>query len=166
MSDAVTVATSLIGGGIAGLVAAVAMDVPMSRQPDGWTPAVIAAAVLTRATPEDVSFEGASAVHHATGIAAGMLYGIVTLALASAAPSLLWSDVPLVAHAFSVVAVTVVIYLVFAHGVLPRVGGTMYEERATAIRGQWLRSALVFAVALTIAGPLLLSLVATVLTIG
>lgn len=163
MSDAATVATSLIGGGIAGLVAAVAMDVPMGRQPDGWTPAVIAAAVLTRTGPEDVSFEGASAVHHVTGVAAGMLYGIVTLTLAGVVPSLIWRGVPLVAHVLSVVIVTVFVYLVFAHGVLPRVGGTMYEERATAIRGQWLRSALVFAAALTIAGPLLLSLAATVL---
>lgn len=162
MSDAVTVVTSLLGGAVAGLVAAVAMNVPMSRQPDGWTPAVIATAVLTRTTPETVSVEQAAVVHHVTGVVAGLLYGILMFAMIGVAPSLRWSGVPMIAHVFAVIAVTLFIYGFFSHVVFPRVGGTVYEERATAIRGQWLRSSLVFAVALTIVGPPAIGFVATV----
>jgi len=43
-------------GALAGLVAAVVMDWPMSRQPDGFTPAAIAAAVVSRQSVEAVSF--------------------------------------------------------------------------------------------------------------
>lgn len=163
MSAVVTVATSLLGGSIAGLVAAIAMDVPMSRQSDGWTPAVIATAVLTRTTSEEVSIEQASVVHHATGVAAGILYGLLTFAMIGAVPSVSWGGVPLLAHTLAVTAVTLFIYLFFSHVVFPRVGGTVYEERATAIQGQWLRSSLVFAVTLAVAGPPVMRGVAAVI---
>ncbi len=165
MADAVTPVTGLAGGAIAGLIAALAMDVQMGRQPDGWTPAFVAVGVLTRTDPDDVSFERASALHHGIGVVAGGLYGALTLALADAVPHLVWQHVPLIAHALAVVVVTLFIYLCFAHVVLPRVGKTVYEERATAIRGQWLRSSLVFAVTMTIAGVPAIVLVATVLDV-
>lgn len=163
MTDAVTVVSHLAGGALAGLVAAVAMDVPMGRQPDGWTPAFITTAVLTRTGPGDVSFRRASVVHHAAGVAVGVLYGIVTVAFASLLPPGVWSGVSLLGHVPGVIAVTLFIYFAFAHVVLPRVGGAVYEERATAVRGQWLRSSLVFAAALTLAGPPVIVLVVTVL---
>lgn len=166
MSAVVTVLTSLLGGSIAGLVAAVAMDVPMSRQSDGWAPAVIAAAVLTRTTPEKVSLEQASVIHHVTGVAAGILYGVLTFAMIGVVPSVSWSGVPLLAHLLAVVGVTLFIYLFFSDVVFPRVGGTVYEERATAIRGQWLRSSLVFAVTLAVAGPPVIGGVATVVSVA
>lgn len=163
MVDAVTLVAYLGGGAIAGLVAAVAMDVPMGRQPDGWTPAFVATAVLTRTGLDDVSFQQASVVHHAAGIAAGALYGILMVALTGLLLPGVWRSVSLLAHVLGVIAVTLFIYLVFSHVVLPRVGGAVYEERATAVRGQWLRSSLVFAAALTIAGPPVIVLVVTVL---
>jgi hypothetical protein len=158
MVDAVALAGYLVAGAVAGLVAAVAMDLPMGRQPDGWTPAFVAAAVLSRTAPADVSFGRASLVHHGAGVAAGALYGLVTFALTGAVPPISWAGVSLLAHSIGVVLVTLFIYGLFAHVVLPRVGGTVYEERSTAVRGQWLRSSLVFAAAVTIAGPPLIAL--------
>jgi hypothetical protein len=98
------VLVTLAVGGVAGLAAALVMDLPMSRQSEGFTPAYIAASVLRRSPPSDVSFRDANLVHHAAG-------------------------------------------------------GTIYEERATAVRGQWLRSSLVFGAALAVIAPALFSTV-------
>jgi hypothetical protein len=146
-------------GGVAGLAAAVVMDVPMNRQPEGFTPAYIAASVLRRTTPDKVSFGEASLVHHVAGVLAGALHALLFLAIEFAMPvDVAVAGVPLVGHALAVVTVVAFIYGFFAHLVLPRAGGTIYEERATAVRGQWLRSSLVFGVALTLGAPLLYSL--------
>ena len=149
---------TLLTGVIAGLVGAVAMVVPMSRQPEGWTPALVAASVLRRTAPDAASFREAAVVHHATGVLAGLLYGLAQAALAPLPSGVGWAGVPLVAHLVAVIAVALFVYAFFAHLVLPRAGGRIYEERATAVRGQWLRSSLVFAATLTVAVPPLLRL--------
>jgi hypothetical protein len=156
------VLVTLALGAVAGLAAAVVMDVPMSRQSEGFTPAYLAASVLRRTPPSDVSFRDANVVHHAAGALAGVLYAVVAGALALAlgatpSPAAVASALP--AHAVGVVAVVVFVYLLFAHLVLPRAGGTIYEERATAVRGQWLRSSLVFGAALAVIAPALFSVV-------
>jgi hypothetical protein len=148
----------LFGGGVAGFVAAVAMDVPMNRQPEGWTPAWLAAATVRRTSPDAIPFRDASAAHHGAGVLAGAGYGLLTFLLGLAAPWPAFAGVSVVGHLVAVVVVTLFIYGFFAHFVLPRVGGQVYEERATAVRGQWLRSALTFAAVMTVAGPLLLVL--------
>lgn len=155
----------LVGGGLAGLVAAVAMDVSMSRQPEGWTPACISAAIVRRTTPDAVRFRDASVVHHGVGVLAGGLYGLFAFGLGAVVRPFLWSGVPMLAHLSAVVLVTVFIYFFFAHVVL-RWAGDVYEERSTAVRGQWLRSALTFALAVTLAGPLLIALFRAVLLRG
>lgn len=149
----------LAAGALAGLAAAVAMILPMSRQPEGFTPAYIAASVLRRTTPDEVSFVDANVAHHGAGVLAGALYAAV-LALSSAlAPDLVRMEgVELVPHLLSVVLIVLFIYAFFAHLVLPRAGGRIYEEQATAVRGQWLRSSLVFGAVLVVVGPTLLSL--------
>ena len=58
----------------AGVVAALVMDWPMSRQPEGFTPAYIAAGGLTRTSPTDVRFRTAMFAHHLAGGLAGLLY--------------------------------------------------------------------------------------------
>jgi hypothetical protein len=156
------VLVTLAVGAVAGLAAAVVMDVPMSRQSEGFTPAYIAASVLRRSPPSDVSFRDANVVHHAAGALGGVLYaavaGALVLALGSTpAPGAVASA--LGPHLVGVAAVVVFIYLFFAHLVLPRAGGTIYEERATAVRGQWLRSSLVFGLALAVIAPALFSVV-------
>ena len=143
----------LLGGGFAGFVAAMVMVLPMGRQSDGWTPAFIAAAALARTTPEAISMGRASVVHHVTGLLAGSVYGILLYGLSGSIHRTNWYDVSVVNHIVAVTCVVVGVYLVFAHLVLPRAGGEVYEERATAVRGQWVRSTLTFAAALAVVGP-------------
>lgn len=154
-----TVAT-LLAGALAGLAAAVVMDYPMSRQPEGFTPAYVAASVLRRTTPDDVRFRDASLTHHGAGLIAGVLYALVDIAFDGVFPPTVAVDgVDLLPHVASVVVVVLAIYAFFAHGVLPRAGGRIYEEQSTAVRGQWLRSSLVFGAALAVVAPLFLSVV-------
>lgn len=142
-------------GALAGLVAAIAMDWPMSRQPDGFTPAAIAAGVVSRQSFEDVSVPELLFVHHLAGMLAGVLYGLLILGLASGLPPLVSvGGLDLVAHLLAVGLVVVFIYTFFAHFVLSWASEQGYEEQATAIRGQWLRSSLVFGLTLAIVVPL------------
>ena len=148
----------LVLGAVGGVAGAVAMDAAMHRQPDGWTPAFVAAAVLRRSRPDRVAFRDALVVHHVAGGLAGLLYGLVAYSTAT----LLGPAAPLstlLGHVFGVVAVVAFIYAFFAHLVLPRGATGVYEERATAVRGQWLRSSLVFGGVLLVSG---LVVVATV----
>ncbi len=141
-------------GALAGLVAAVVMDWPMSRQPDGFMPAAIAAGILTRQSVEDVSMAELLAVHHAAGLLAGGLYGLLVVAATANLPAVVSvGGLGLLAHLLAVGVVTGFIYGFFAHLVLPRAGDSSYEEQATAIRGQWLRSSLVFGTTLLVVVP-------------
>jgi hypothetical protein len=143
---------------LAGLFAAIAMDVVMVRQEHGYTPAYVAAAVLQRVSPDEVSFVDANVVHHAAGLAAGVLYGLLYVALAAVVPlraSL--GRVELVPHVVAAEVMVVFIYTFFAYVVLPRAGRSIYEERSTAVRGQWLRSSFVFGVGVVVAAPVLAS---------
>ena len=141
-------------GGVAGVVAAVVMDWPMSRQPEGFTPAYIAAGVLTRRRPENVRFRTAMVAHHLAGGLAGLLYALVALGVDRGLPGIgPIVGVTLAAHLVGVVAVVGLIYAFFAHLVLPRAGGRPYEEQATAVRGQWLRSALVYGLSVLVLVP-------------
>ena len=130
---------------IVGVVAALVMDWPMSRQPEGFTPAFIAAGVLTRTPARDVRFRTAMIAHHLAGGLAGLLYALVALGVDRVSHGLSPAiGVALHAHLLGVVVVVGFIYAFFAHLVLPRAGGRPYEEQATAVRGQWLRSAVVY----------------------
>ncbi len=143
-------------GALAGLLAAVVMDWPMSRQPDGFTPAAIAAGILTRQSADDVSMTELLAVHHGAGLLAGVLYGVFVVGLSVSLPAVIAvGGLDLVAHLIAVSFVSGFIYGFFAHFVLPRAAGRSYEEQATAIRGQWLRSTLVFGATLLVSVPLL-----------
>lgn len=156
-----TAALTVAAGGAAGLVAAAVMDLPMSRQPDGFAPAYVAAGALTRADPDAVSTEAALFVHHAAGVLAGGVYAVAFVAVGAVAPiGPAIAGVALVPHLVAVGLVVGIIYAVFAHLVLPRAGGTTYEQRATAVRGQWLRSALTFGAAMLVVAPTLVELVA------
>jgi len=147
--------TAVAIGAVAGLVAAIVMDWPMSRQPDGFVPAAIAAAVVTRQSVDDVSMPVLLVVHHAAGLLAGVGYGLVARGLSAGLPDLVRiGGLDLVAHLLSVGLVVGFIYGFFGHFVLPQAGGRSYEEQATAIRGQWLRSALVFGITLAVVVPL------------
>ena len=136
-----------------GVLAAVVMDFPMARQTEGFTPAYIAASVLTRSQPDTVEFAAAFAVHHVAGAAAGILYAVVYLATAGPLGRVGVGGVAAVPHALATLAVAGFIYAFFAYLVLPRRGQRIYEERSTAVRGQWLRSVVVFGVTVALAVP-------------
>lgn len=141
----------VVFGAVGGLLGAVAMDVAMHRQPDGWTPAFVAAAVIRKSRPDRVDFRDAIVVHHVAGVLAGVLYALVG-----------WSAVVIsgpvspvavaLGHLTGVLVVVAFVYTFFAHLVLPRGAAGAYEERATAVRGQWLRSTLVFGAILLVGG--------------
>ncbi|RDI72518.1 hypothetical protein [Halopelagius longus] len=145
---------------LAGLVASFAMDVAMVQQEEGFTPAYVAAAVLLRVSPEDVGFLGANVVHHAVGVLAGALYALLYLVLALLLPvGPVVGRVGVVPHVVAAVVVVLFIYSFFAHVVLPRAGRSIYEERSTAVCGQWLRSSLVFGAGFVLVAPFLTAVV-------
>lgn len=147
--------TALAAGALAGLLAAVVMNWPMSRQPEGFTPAYIATGVLARTPHENVRFRDAMIVHHLAGGLAGVLYAVALTVVDRVVPAVITvGGLNLLAHVLSASIVVAFIYGFFAHFVLPRAGGQSYEEEATAVRGQWLRSALVFGVTLVVVVPL------------
>jgi len=145
----------LPAGVVAGLAGAVAMDVPMNRQPEGWTPAFVAASVVRRRSPEEVPFRDATVVHHTAGVLAGVLYALavapLALALGVTRPAV--AVAPVAVHAVGVAVVTAFVYVVFAFVVFPRRTPDVPEGRMTAIRGQWLRSTVVFGAALAVVAP-------------
>ena len=139
-------------GAVAGLVGAFVAALPMRRRPEGWTPGFVAAAVLTRSAPDRVDRRVALAVHYGIGAAAGLSYGLLAGALAGlGGPTV--AGLPLAGHLLAVVAIVTVIYGLFAFVVLPRAGPSVPGERATAVRGGWLRSALVVGAVLAVAVP-------------
>lgn len=141
-----------------GLVGAAVMDLPMSKQEDGFAPAYVAAALLRRSVPGETPFREALVVHHATGAIAGGLYALAFLLLAAFLPrGPLVGGVGAVPHVLATAAITAFVYGFFSHVVLPRAGRGIYEERATAVRGQWLRSAVVFGVVLGVTVPVFTS---------
>ncbi len=153
-----TLAVLLPAGAVAGLAGAVAMDVPMGRHPEGWTPAFVAASVLRQTELGAVRFRDASLVHHAAGVAAGLLYALLAAplgaVLAGTPPTPgVGPALPVGAHLLAVVGVVAFIYAFFAYLVLPRAGEGVDGGRATAVRGQWFRSAVVFGAALVVVVP-------------
>ncbi|KAB1198992.1 hypothetical protein GJR99_14385 [Haloferax sp. MBLA0078] len=153
LSNAGTLAGRLALGALVGLAAAIVMDIPMWRQEEGFTPAYIAASVIRRTGPENVDFLDANLVHHVAGVLSGVLYAGVYLLVDAVIPELPVGGVDFTPHLISMLVVVVSIYFLFSYFVLPRAGRSIYEERATAVRGQWLRSSLVFGVALLVLGP-------------
>lgn len=144
--------------GLSGLLAAIVMDVPMVRQEEGFTPAYIAASVFRRSSPDDVSEADAYVVHHGAGVFGGVLYAVAYLLLAATLPPVVsMGVVSVLPHVLASVAVAVFVYAFFAHVLLPRSGARVYEERSTAVRGQWLRSSFVFGLTIAVSLPVLVS---------
>ncbi|SFR54731.1 hypothetical protein [Halogeometricum limi] len=141
---------------LSGFVAALAMDLPMVSQEEGFTPAYVAASILRGTDPNEVSAFDAHVVHHGAGVLAGVLYAAVYWMLAAVVPPVVAAGpISLVPHALATAAVVGFVYTVFAHVVLPRGAERVYEERSTAVRGQWLRSSFVFGLTLAVVLPLL-----------
>ncbi|NUE03416.1 hypothetical protein HUB97_13090 [Halorubraceae archaeon YAN] len=151
-------------GAISGLIAAAVMNWPMSHRADGFTPAYVAAGILTGRSADTVPFRDAVIAHHAAGLLAGILYAVVATVIGIGVPSVASvtvAGVDILAHLLASTLVVIFIYVFFAHLVLPRAGGRIYEEQSTAVRGQWLRSSLVFGTTIVVVVPLLAVVVAS-----
>lgn len=143
---------------LSGLLAAIAMDVPMVRQEEGFTPAYIAASMLRRTSPDGVSEADAYLVHHGAGTFAGVLYAVAYLLLAATLPPVVsMGVVSVLPHVLAAVSVAAFVYAFFAHVLLPQSSARVYEERSTAVCGQWLRSSFVFGLTITVLLPVLAS---------
>jgi hypothetical protein len=152
----VTVTGTLVRAAVAGLIAAIVMSVPMRRQAEGFTPAYVAASVLRRTDPDAVAARDASLLHHATGVLAGLLFGVLYQLLSMVLPPVVGlGTLAVVPHVAALGAVVAFVYTFFADIVLPRFGEELDEERATAVAGQWLRSVVVFGSTVAVVFPAL-----------
>lgn len=141
------------GAIIAGLLAAVAMNLPMSQFSTGYVPATVVASLVQQTVPSHISIRDAVIVHHAIGPIAGMLYAAVGLGLDAVVPPLTRvAGLSMLAHLLATAGIVLVIYGVFAWGVLPRFGGAARDE-APLVRRHWLVASLTFGFVLAVAVP-------------
>jgi len=121
-------------GVLAGMVATRAMDVVMTRLPEGETPPFIAAGVLTEQSPDTAPGRLAAVVHHVAGWLTGPLF--VTLLLLAGA--VLGDGV--VTYLLTATVLLVLMVGFFALVVLPRPG--LPRQRVRTITRDWAVSAL------------------------
>jgi hypothetical protein len=69
-----TVSLQFVVGVVAGVVATIAMDLVMTRLPEGETPPFIASGVLTDSVPDDAPERLANVVHYIAGWLTGPLF--------------------------------------------------------------------------------------------
>ncbi|WP_136717217.1 hypothetical protein [Halorientalis salina] len=140
---------------IAGLLGALAMNVPMRGLAEGYTPAIVAASLLSGSLPSTVSRRTAVVTHHAVGPVAGLLYVGCAIALDAILPPVSrTAGLSLSAHLVSVGLVSAFVYALFSSVVLPRYGGAA-RDRMPTVRRHWLASTATFGVTLAVAVPLL-----------
>ena len=142
---------------VSGLFAALLMNIPMYVQPQGYRPAFVAAAGLTRRDPADVETALAVAVHHVTGTAAALLYGAVVVVLGAVLPSaLVLNGIPTIPHLAGAAGVTLFIYYFFERIAMPRAGGSLQSDAEPIVR-QWALSAFIYGATLALLLPVLVT---------
>lgn len=143
---------------LAGLAVSLAVELSPIRRDDGLTPAHVAAAVVAGGRPDDVGYWDETVVHHAVGVVAGTLYAVAYLAAALVVPAgAVVGRVGVVPHVLAVTGAVLFVYAAFATLVLSRAERSVYEERSTAVRGQWLRSSVGFGAGFAFAAPIVTS---------
>jgi hypothetical protein len=148
--------TRLLVGAFGGLAAALVATVAMSRLSYGSVPAYVAAGVLRRDPPNEVSRAAAHATHLAAGVVAGVGYEAANVAVARAREPMGAGGAVSVAGLVTVAEVLVgaalvaALYGVFSWLVFPRFGGNAYETRPATVRRQWAISAVVYAAGLVV----------------
>jgi hypothetical protein len=142
---------------LSGAFAALLMNIPMYVQPEGYRPAFVAAAGLTGRDPGETGVGAAVAVHHATGTAAGLVYGGIVVALAAVIPAALTvNGVPAIPHLAGAVGVTLFVYYFFERIAMPRAGGSLRTDAGPIVR-QWALSAFIYGVTLALGVPVLVT---------
>ncbi len=133
-TPSLSVPLRLVVGVVAGVVATLAMDGVMARLPEGMTPPLVAAGVLTERRPADAHPRLAAVVHYLSGGASGPLF----VAL------LLFGEGLLGASVSTYLLTTAVMYLAmvgfFVVVVLPQTRG-LTRRRVERTRLDWALSA-------------------------
>ncbi len=133
---------------IVGLLATVAMNVPMGRLPEGSTAPTVAAGVLTDTHPDNAPDRVATLVHYVAGTATGVLFLSLVVLLDRVVPSTLAQPL-----AGGVLFGVMVAFFILVP--LPR-AGQFSRYRLNLIKRDWAVSAAVYVL---IAGTLLWILV-------
>ncbi|GCF13047.1 hypothetical protein Harman_09820 [Haloarcula mannanilytica] len=142
---------------VAGAFVGLLVNIPMVTQDEGYLPAYVAAAGLTRADPTSVSRPLAVLVHHVTAVVAALLYGAVVAVLSFVLPTAIsLNGVPLLPHVIGAAGVTAFVYFFFARIAMPRFGGSL-QDRADEIVRQWALTAFIFGTALALFVPVLVT---------
>jgi hypothetical protein len=142
---------------VAGAFVGLLINIPMVTQDEGYLPAYVAAAGLTRTDPTAVSRSLAVLVHHVTAVVAALLYGAVVAVLSFVLPTAIsLNGVPLIPHIAGAAGVTTFIYFFFARIAMPRFGGSL-QEQADEIVQQWALTAFIFGTALALFVPVLVT---------
>lgn len=142
---------------VAGAVVGLLLNIPMVTQDEGYLPAYVAAAGLTRTDPTAVSRRLAVVVHHGTAVVAALLYGAVVAVLSPVLPTAVsLNGVPLLPHVVGAAGVTAFIYVFFARVAMPRFGGSLRDRAEETVR-QWALTAFIFGTALALFVPVLVT---------
>ncbi|MFB6222214.1 MAG: hypothetical protein ABEH86_00895 [Haloarcula sp.] len=142
---------------VAGTVTGLLVNIPMMTQDEGYLPAYVAAGGLTRVDPTAASRALAVLVHHATAIAAALLYGALVVVLSAVLPTVAsLNGVPLIPHVVGITGVTAFLYYFFARITMPRAGGSL-RDRTDAIIEQWMLTAFIFGTTLALFIPALVT---------
>lgn len=156
-AGATPLGTRLAVAAVAGLLATFVTNVPVNLLSHGAIPPRLAAAAVTRTAVATVSARATAAVYYAGGALAGLAFELLVLGL-DGLPAL-----PGPVTAAEVVAAALVAAGAFA-GVagllLPRVGGSLYEDGATrrTVVRQWAACAATYGVALLATVPVVYAL--------
>ncbi|EMA17456.1 hypothetical protein [Haloarcula marismortui] len=142
---------------VAGAVVGLLLNIPMVTQDEGYLPAYVAAAGLTRTDPSAVSRPLAVVVHHGTALVAALLYSAVVAGLSFVLPTAIsLNGVPLIPHTIGAVGISAFIYYFFARIAMPRFGGSLRDD-ADEIIQQWALTAFIFGAALALFIPVLVT---------
>ncbi|EMA20215.1 hypothetical protein [Haloarcula amylolytica] len=142
---------------VAGAFVGLLLNIPMVTQDEGYLPAHVAAAGLTRTDPAAVGRPLAVVVHHGTALVAALLYGAVVAGLSSVLPTAVsLNGVPLIPHIVGAAGVTAFIYYFFVRVAMPRFGGSVRDD-ADEIIQQWALTAFIFGTALALFIPVLVT---------
>lgn len=151
--------TRLLVNVVAGLLATVVMNVPMKRLREGQTPPFVAASAITGDKLKEVPSLIASGIHYGAGMLAGVLYTLLVVGFEDVVPPIEFiggTGLSLGPHLLAGAVVLAFLYGFFAYFVLPRFGQSANTEgRRDRVRSDWLRSALVYALALLVLVPLM-----------
>lgn len=156
LPSSLSVPSLALVGAVAGLLATLAMDVPMrALLAEGMTPPFVAAGALTGSDTADAPRRVALAVHYGSGTGAGLIFTALTVLVATVgAPGPSVAGVPVLALAVAALLQLPVMVAFFSYFVLPRYG-TVAPARIPQVRRDWLASAAVYVASVAVLIPAL-----------